>query len=264
MIKKYLKKMFYCVRDYYYSPVVVKFIKALQPVKPEYGELIRIGSKGDGGYVMLNSFHNVEAAYSMGIFDNVDWDFAMGEKGIPIYMYDHTIKELPKEHHNFYFKKIGICGKETQHDELKDIGTLLHENNHIKSKNLILKMDIEGYEWESFATMSEDEITKFSQIVCEFHKFSRSSLRDKNSNINRAMRKILKHMKCIHIHINNNGAIDNIYGHYLPAYIEISFVRKDLLGNYKLLNYVDTTLDGKNVQGKEDVDINKLWGKYWN
>ena len=263
MIKNYLKKIFYSIRDYYYSPIVVKFIKALQPVKAEHGELIRVGSKGDGGYVMLDNLNDIDAAYSMGISDNVDWDLEIAEMGIPVYMYDHTIGELPKKHKDFNFHKVGICGKNTQDPELKDIGTLLNENNHTECKNLLLKMDIEGYEWESFATLSDEDIFKFSQIVCEFHNFSRSSLRDIDSKTNRAMRKILKYMKCVHIHVNNNGAIDNIYGHSLPAYIEISFVRKDLLGNYELRKCVDTTLDGKNIQGKEDVDINKLWGKYW-
>lgn len=70
----------------------------------------RIGSKRDGGYVMLEPLSGTSIAYSIGICDNVDWDSQMVDKGYEVFMYDHTIDKLPFEKKGFHWFKIGICG----------------------------------------------------------------------------------------------------------------------------------------------------------
>lgn len=56
---------------------------------------VRVGNAHDGGYVMLNDFAHRNIAYSIGINDDVSWDFDMAERGFDVYMYDHTIEKLP-------------------------------------------------------------------------------------------------------------------------------------------------------------------------
>ena len=52
---------------------------------------ILMGSKTDGAYVMIDDLNNVKNAYSFGIKNNVIFDKALADKGIDVYMYDHTI-----------------------------------------------------------------------------------------------------------------------------------------------------------------------------
>ena len=52
---------------------------------------ILLGEKNDGCYVLLDDFENIKYAYSFGIGKNIQFDKALAEKGIDIYMYDHTI-----------------------------------------------------------------------------------------------------------------------------------------------------------------------------
>ena len=119
---------------------------------------ILLGEKKDGCYVLLDDFENIKYAYSFGICDNIQFDRALADKGIDIYMYDHTINSLPYENPKFHWKKIGLCGKRTKNPILKNLEELIAENGHSKEKNMILKMDIEHWEFESLIDLKEDII----------------------------------------------------------------------------------------------------------
>ena len=67
---------------------------------------ILMGNHEDGSYVMLDDFENIKIAYSIGIDGVIQFDKALADKGIDIYMYDHTIKKLPYENEKFHWKKM--------------------------------------------------------------------------------------------------------------------------------------------------------------
>ena len=117
---------------------------------------VLIGEKRDGGYLLLDDFNNVRIAYSFGICNNVDFDKALADRGIDVYMYDHTINSLPFENPKFHWKKIGICGKNETNINLKTLEKLIEENGHKNEQNMILKMDIEYWEWDSLVDISKE------------------------------------------------------------------------------------------------------------
>ena len=86
-------------------------------------------------------------------------------------MYDHTINSLPYENPKFHWKKIGLCGKGKQYENLKNLEELIAENGHINEKNMILKMDIEFWEFESIIDLKEDTLNQFKYILVEYHFF---------------------------------------------------------------------------------------------
>ena len=106
---------------------------------------ILLGNKneGDGIYVILEDFKDIKIAYSFGISGNIQFDKALADRGIDVFMYDHTISRLPYENRRFHWYKIGICGKQPYHN-LKDLETIL--NKHTSEKNMILKLDVENWE----------------------------------------------------------------------------------------------------------------------
>jgi hypothetical protein len=97
---------------------------------------------------MVDAFNGVEIAYSLGICDDVSWDFDIAQLGIDVYQYDHTIDKLPFEHGRFHWEKIDIS--HTSEGNLKSLGDLITENRHSSATNMLLKCDIEGSEWLSF------------------------------------------------------------------------------------------------------------------
>lgn len=108
---------------------------------------IRVGRQGDGGYVMLPLGEKTEAALSLGIGNDVSWDVAVAEQGLPVFQFDHTLDKAPVEHRNFRFFKssagrnIGCFARGLR---ISDILATTHLET---SEDLILKFDIEDSEW---------------------------------------------------------------------------------------------------------------------
>ena len=90
---------------------------------------ILVGKKGDGCYVLLNDLKDIKIAYSFGIGKRIKFDKELADRGIDIFMYDHTIKSLPYNNHKFHWKKIGLRGKKP-YPNLKDLEALILENGH--------------------------------------------------------------------------------------------------------------------------------------
>ena len=92
---------------------------------------ILIGTIHDGSYVMLNDFKNIKFAYSIGIDGEIQFDKALADKGIDVYMYDHTINKLPYENEKFHWKKIGIGCKSDKSRKFKTLSDMIKNNGHL-------------------------------------------------------------------------------------------------------------------------------------
>ena len=131
---------------------------------------VRFGKANDGGYIMVDNFHASEGiAYSFGINDDVSWDWNMVQRGYDVFMYDPTIDSLPHNHEKFHFFKEGILGIEIKEQRLNTLENFIKRNGHENKSNMILKMDVEGAEWSFLATVTSEILSKFDQMVFEFH-----------------------------------------------------------------------------------------------
>ena len=97
---------------------------------------ILIGTYGDGGYVLLDDFKDIKIAYSFGISNIISFDKDLADKGIDIYMYDHTINNLPFNHQKFHWKKLGITSESKKMENMKTLKEFLIENEHLKENNM--------------------------------------------------------------------------------------------------------------------------------
>ena len=73
----------------------------------------RIGPKKDGGYILLDQVSNkTDYLYSFGVENNIDFeiDFYSRYRPKKIFLFDHTIKKLPKKT-KFKFIKKGLSSK---------------------------------------------------------------------------------------------------------------------------------------------------------
>ena len=184
-------------RDYY-----SELQKLLHISKPEGFDFVRIGREHDGGYILLDDFHAGDIAYSFGICNDVSWDKAMASKGYDVFMYDHTIDGLPEENPRFHWTKLGIADGKTQDVRLKTLDELIRTNHHENTRNMILKMDVEGAEWGFFEQVSSETLSQFSQMTFEFHGIPNHS---NPELVLEVFRKINKTHQLVHVHANNNG-----------------------------------------------------------
>ena len=129
---------------------------------------IRIGNKRDGGYILLNDFKNIKIGYSFGISREISFDKGLADKNIDVFMYDHTIEKLPFENPKFHWKKIGLTGRNINKNNMKTLSELIKDNGHSNEKNMILKMDIESYEWEVFQYLPINNMRQFNILLENF------------------------------------------------------------------------------------------------
>ena len=180
---------------------------------------ILIGYKKDGCYVMLDNFENIKIAYSIGIRDNIQFDKALADRGIDIFMYDHTINNLPYENNKFHWKKKGLGGKIERTYNIQTLEDMIRENGHTNEKNMILKIDIEGAEWDSLKDISEDILLKFKYILIEYH-FSKKDI----YFIYTILKKIYKSHQAFYVHCSPFSK-PKIYGNNrVCSAFEVSYV----------------------------------------
>jgi len=211
-----------------------EIIPLLSPVDISGAKYRRLGRNYDGGYVMLDDFnsHHIEAAYSFGISDDVSWDEAIAEFKIDVFMYDHTIEFLSKEHSRFRFFKKGVTG-DLHATNLETLSTIIAQNGHQKAQNLILKMDIEGSEWGVFQETPSDVINQFSQIVIELHGLDPSGSSENVAKILSVLKKINQTHQSVHVHANGCSEISWLGEQALPHLLEVTYVRRaDYAGRF--------------------------------
>lgn len=188
----------------------------------EDGSFIRIGREHDGGYLMLDEFCPDMVAYSFGICDDVSWDKAIAEKGIACFMYDHTINRLPEEHELFHWSQEGICDVDKV-EHCSTLETFIKRNGHEGRTDLILKMDVEGAEWNAIAATDSSTLAQFSQMVFELHDMYSSSLHGK---ICKFLSKINKTHQPVYVHGNNWADYERTGNLVMPWALEVLYLRK--------------------------------------
>lgn len=199
-------------------------IKKLFPMMrlKEATSFCRVGRANDGGYVMLDDFEGKRVAYSFGIADDVSWDLDMAKRGLDVYMYDHTISQLPQTHPKFHYFQIGLGNENEKNDpHKKTLAQLMKENGHMDEYGMILKIDIEGAEWDVLRAVDEEILQHFSQIVFEFHDVI---VPENENNIQEALQKLNQTHQLVHVHANNYGSYLLLGGTMLPELIEATYV----------------------------------------
>ena len=230
--------------------------KLLHIAKVKDFELVRVGPANDGGYIMLDDFHGSKIAYSFGICDDVRWDKDMTSRGYDVFMYDHTIENLPEENSRFHWQKLGIIDGKTQDERLKTLEYLLEQNHHENEKNMILKMDVEGAEWGFLQSVSSDVLKQFDQITFELHNL----INPENPELLlEALRKINKTHQLIHLHGNNFSDYINVGGKNFARAAEASYVLREkynFSGNYD--GELPLTIDNPDTDFLPEI-ISGLW-----
>ena len=182
---------------------------------PENLSFIRLGSKYDGGYVVVNNFLNTDYLVSFGIANNIDFEQQMSNFVSGMDLYDFSINSLPQKIKNsrFFIEKV-----DSDHDIILD---------RVKDKeDLILKVDIEGSEWNFFKNISEENINKFKQIILEVHwmvEIEGVKIPDFRIDV---IEKINKTHQIVALHPNNYSKTVNVAGLVVPQVLEITFLRK--------------------------------------
>ena len=236
---------------------------------------IRVGPLRDGGYVLPKEpLNDVDLIMVFGVSDDVDFELDFLEKypSTQIYLYDHTIDALPKNHQNFNYRKMGI-GARKDGDLNSLIGFLEEVDPHNQFKKM-LKIDIEFNEWEVIEAVPLQITSQFELIVIELHlafveysgkhspyfiSFFKSIYGKINIDLANkyisSIEKLKKTHSILHAHVNNSlpsleidlgGGTERI-----PQLVELTLLRKDLVKKSSKSN-IFTPLNGIDFPNKSD------------
>ncbi len=222
------------------------------------GSWIRVGKHNDGGYVIRDTrLNDLKAVYSFGIASDVSFESHFAKKiNIPVHMYDHTIKGLPEEHPNYRWEKLGICGSSTKDPALMTLKELFERNGHTPGMgDMVLKIDVEGYEWEVFPELDNDILSSFDQIALEFHHMLDPNRR---AAILDTLKKINETHCLVHLHGNNATPAYRLEDCNIPDLLEATYLKKSAYKFQKNERFFPTPLDERNVVDYPDLPLGRF------
>jgi len=217
---------------------------------------IRLGPNEDGGYVCSEFlFEQCSTLFNYGVGNECRYEFDFVKRfDKPAYLFDHTIGResgLWGENVNFINEGLGFGQPNVKHfyehyDELNLTGEIL------------LKIDVEGYEYEYFNNVDE---SRLENLVCglmlEVHWLDSHINRQKFIDM---MKVIDKYFVLNHIHGNVWGGTWLYDGIEIPKVMELSFVNRKYITEIKeeTTQYPIYGLDWSNKKDSPDLVLNFL------
>lgn len=216
----------------------------LKTVTLENCNLKRFGNEYDGGYLICeNLMHDVTSAYSYGIGGSDEWGCDISRKyKLAVHQYDCFDTSTPIcEGGNFIFHEECVGDKKIV-SENKKFDSLKNQviKNKDEKKKLVVKMDVEGSEWDTLLAAPDDVLNHIDQLIVEFHMghevmIKIGSLKTDQVVVEfnekdpekfiKVIRKLKKTFYLVNVHYNNSTCHNEISP--FPAWcFEILFVNK--------------------------------------
>ena len=238
---------------------ILEILKFLRAKNISGGNLVRIGPYGEGGYIILDMLAKLNTVISIGIGKDTSFEEDMNSKlnhTSIFHLFDHTdvpLRQLPK---NFNFYSKGIASETNEELNLLSLENIVDMCLNEKSIPL-LKIDVDGAEYEALSKISRKSFSRFEQIVIEFH-----DLKGENT-LNGKFHEILKTLNedffVIHLHPNNFEPWIVINGFSLPNVLEVTFL------NRKYLKLTDKQLVvfPRNLDAPNNLETEMILGAFY-
>jgi hypothetical protein len=196
----------------------------LQPVALANCQLERFGEIHDGGYLMCaNLLGAAQAGYSYGISGYDGWGCDISRKlQIPLHQYDcfdATRPACPGGNTLFHEECVG---PRTATEERRLFDTIANQfaKNGDAGKRIVMKIDVEGAEWDSFLFAPDSVLQQIDQIAVEFHGVQ-------DQKYQSVVARLKQFFHVAHVHFNNASCVPGLEPFPSWAY-EVLFVSKRL------------------------------------
>lgn len=190
-------------------------------------ELVRIGSSGDGGYLLPASHGWISEVFSPGVAEVADFENHFAMLGAECFLADGSVDAAPIAGPTVYFDKKFIGPL----DNPQWLGFEDWVNGRGKpSASKLLQMDIEGGEYDVFMSTSKEFMSQFKIVVLELHDLHLIWQDPQWKRVEHLLDLLNHDFIVVHSHINNSEWPVRIASIKLPPLVEVTFVRRDSLG----------------------------------
>lgn len=246
-------------RDYklQITPHLERNIQALISVIAPKGtnlKLKRFGGLGDGSYVLPQKYVT-KGTYliSGGIDNNNELEISLANLGVHGIQIDNSINQAPKTHKNLEFRKVTISDSDSQTETT--LSSLMKLSNN--EGRLIVKLDIEGYEWKALAALTKNEFASIDCLILELHNLSLISNPEQGKEILEVLGKIeAAGLRSIFCQANNGCLTYVLGGTLIPDNMEVTFVKMKATRGLRISDLVLLkSLESTNVSNHAPVNI---------
>jgi hypothetical protein len=236
---------------------LLSIISLLRPYSVGY-ELIRMGESKDGGYLLPDDLIGIDGCFSPGVSNIVSFEEELLRRGIPCFLADNSVSFSPIEHNLIRFDKKHVTGFDSENTFTLSTWLSQYEK---ESTNLILQMDIEGAEYEVILATSQEKLKQFRIMVIEFHNLEHLPDNIVGPIIVGALKKVLNDFFVVHIHPNNARKLSRWGKLLIPPTLEVTFLRKDRVSQYRPVENLPHSLDADNVSHNDSIILPSYWWK---
>ena len=220
--------------------------------------LTRAGSEKDGGYVLLDKDYKHAFLISGGISNDNNFEIALASLGAQVHQVDYSIVSPPLEHPRLSFSAKRIVGENSKKSKFDvTLDELVGQVPDSDVSELLLKLDIEGSEWEIFETSKS--LNSFSQIFLELHYLDRLSNPKYAMSSIKALERLLDRFFPVFISGNNCCGFVNLGGFAVPRVLELTLLNREFYSPIsKDKESINEKYQSQNYPGKAPL-VMKTW-----
>lgn len=235
---------------------LVELMRKLRPISPGC-DLIRVGPEGDGGYLVPDDLADIEACFSPGVAGISGFERDCADRGMQVFLADKSVDGPESSHDRFSFTKKFIGA--TTSSGFMTMDDWVESSLPGSKSDLLLQIDIENYEYETFLSTSRNTMQRFRIITGEFHQLDVLWSRPFFELASSAFEKILETHTCLHIHPNNFCGSLKTHGLDIPRVVEITFLRNDRVRDKSFATEFPHPLDSDNTTEIPPLPLPKCW-----
>jgi hypothetical protein len=223
---------------------------------------IRIGRRGDGGYVVPKEIlPRLSHCVTYGVANDVSFENdLMKNSSCDFILYDGTVNGLPSgSPRKYVFSKLNISSVNSGNTitPAKTIESVLTGD---ANANILLKCDIEGCEYGVLQTLSDDQLKHISVLVIEIHW-----IHSQTDKCRALLEFIDKQFILFHVHGNTCSGASPMPdefgpGNAVPDVLELTYVNRAIAQNVKPYTgkLPDPSIDVSNNKSVPDYDLQFL------
>jgi hypothetical protein len=214
----------------------------IQPVALADCEFARFGEPHDGGYLMCaNLLNEVRSGYSYGIAGYDGWGCDISRRyDVSVHQYDCFDLTRPScPDGRTVFHEECVAGRTFTDADGRRFDTIAEQfaRNGDGEARVVLKIDVEGSEWESFLVAPDELLERIDQIAVEFHGVDGERYLE-------VVQRLKRFFHVAHLHFNNYACRDDLAPFPAEAYEMLLVNRRlaevDPAGRVQLPHPLDT------------------------
>jgi hypothetical protein len=182
--------------------VRLALFEELKPVTLKNCHLKRYGGANDGGYLMCeNLIQGIQTAYSYGIDTEDNWGCQVSRQlNVPIHQYDCFTEERPacsKGLFVFHDECVGAAREIVDGHQFDTVANHFARNGDT-GRRLLMKMDVEGAEWDSLLATPDSVLDSIEQMPMELHGVDERRFLE-------LVRRLKTRFHLVNLNFNNHG-----------------------------------------------------------